>query len=121
MNLIFTNSLRNDLSYHVNLRYTLTKLNVPYQLKVNLKLKYLPTTPQPQQPSLSSRAVHVPYFCKTAEQLDILRVGLPASKVDNIEIIPLSTENILNKYKGLGELKNFKLKLHINPKIMPKQ
>ncbi|XP_057293836.1 uncharacterized protein LOC130622367 [Hydractinia symbiolongicarpus] len=64
----------------------------------------------------------------TAEALDILRVGPPqqvAAMEINPDTTPLSTKQIRHRhqsvFEGTGLLKDFKLKLHINPDVIPVQ
>ena len=64
----------------------------------------------------------------TAEKLDVLRIG-PPPQVRTLKInqpeIPQSTYEIIQQYsevfQGVGLLKNFKLKLHIDPSVTPVQ
>ena len=56
---------------------------------------------------------------KTATDLGILRIGMP----DNIASVNTETESILEEFKdrfeGLGKLKDFQLKLHIDETVRP--
>ncbi|XP_057305378.1 uncharacterized protein K02A2.6-like [Hydractinia symbiolongicarpus] len=72
---------------------------------------------------------------KTAEQLDLLRIGPATTPINHRTFqlgsrslskgIPVSTEQVLNKnnkvFKGMGKLNNFKQKLHIDPDVTPIQ
>ena len=56
---------------------------------------------------------------KTATELGILRIGIP----EDISVMNSETENILasfqDRFEGLGKLKDFELKLHIDDTIKP--
>ena len=56
---------------------------------------------------------------KTATELGILRIGIP----EDISVINSETESILmsfqDRFEGLGKLKDFELKLHIDDTIKP--
>ena len=70
----------------------------------------------------------------TAEALDLLRVGPPTSAVSHpiqqqfanatSDTTP-SLDSVLDKhkeiFKGIGKLKNFEVKLHVNPNVTPVQ
>ena len=72
---------------------------------------------------------------KTAVKLDLLRIGPPStptkqklfqlSSSKTISDIPESTKQVIHKhsavFKGMGKVKNFKQRLHINSEVTPIQ
>ena len=71
---------------------------------------------------------------KTAEALDLLRVGHPTSAVshtiqqqfadatsDTTSLLDSVLDKHKNIFKGIGKLKNFEVKLHVNPNVTPVQ
>jgi len=58
---------------------------------------------------------------KTAEQLNILRIG-PPQTINSISNSPQpSTDTFQNVFKGLGKMRDIQIKLHIDSKIPPIQ
>ena len=66
----------------------------------------------------------------TSENLDLLRVGPPTKKSEPLNSVTVDKSNIdlvtildqhADVFSGIGKLKNFQLKLHVNPDITPVQ